>query len=655
MDNNLSQNHNNRKAWLEILGVTIIMLAATLILTPRFWEPGGESWPAWAAARILRDTGHFHVFSRGPVYYLYLQLFYFIKYPFSIKAEYLITYIFCYVSIYLMLRSLISRKYSLLMTCVWIPLLAITEGGATIAGMGFLALYLRGRKISNWNNLYFPPFLLISIFCHTVYLPFLIGHIVGMIIEKYRNNKPIFAFPMTSNRSHIFSLTINTSLLVLLILTILFPVRHPHLRNHMMIDPTYSPVPLKGNLTTSFFHIGTYKWVMRNIPESERIYHDWYFNKVKAFGDGNTIVRAILDKPNTFIENFVENLHVINRLPIFFLGGSAQKITFLSINFFLLVCFIFIFIGMLRNLWDGADIPLFFSVLFGFIMIIGALLLTSFNVRYYITLLPIGLLLIANIDKGLEFFFGYQIRHLIQKKYHVLGIILILFGIFTNEWFLPQIILRKLTLSYRVEIWILNIFFIFIGLALLLKKEIILKNMADNPLSNNSILIRNIAIIVSSICVLSSVSYSYGWKGQLKSIFVDDQPFLCAAKTDSFSIVASYKKIISGINKNTNILAYDEFKWLIAFTDVDLKNIHQMHSLPPFEDISGAIDRFLNKMDVIWVSIDFAAERYTFGASKYLRYNIHVKPFLEKALKRGWTVEEVKYFGKIYRRPVKDL
>ena len=58
-----------RLAYLVLWGLVLFAL------TPRFWETGGESWKAWAAARILRETGGFPVFSLGPLYVVYLQAF----------------------------------------------------------------------------------------------------------------------------------------------------------------------------------------------------------------------------------------------------------------------------------------------------------------------------------------------------------------------------------------------------------------------------------------------------------------------------------------------------------------------------------------------------------------------------------------------------
>ena len=132
-----NQNSSNRS---EFIIVTAILVLAIYVLTPRLWETGGESWKAWLAARILRETGGFPVFSLGPAYIVYLQLFNFFDYPLSIRIEYFLTHLFTSFSLYLFLKNFVSRKYALLLVCAWIPLMAIVEGGYAVIGIGFLSL-----------------------------------------------------------------------------------------------------------------------------------------------------------------------------------------------------------------------------------------------------------------------------------------------------------------------------------------------------------------------------------------------------------------------------------------------------------------------------------------------------------------------------------
>jgi hypothetical protein len=112
----------------------------------------------------------------------------------------------------------------------------------------------------------------------------------------------------------------------------------------------------------------------------------------------------------------------------------------------------------------------------------------------------------------------------------------------------------------------------------------------------------------------------------------------------------AYHQLLTNVNKTTKVLALEE-PWIRSFADVDLDKVFNPLYLPPFEDTSGETEKFLDSLDVIWVSHDWSRQVPSMGTQVYLRYKLHVKPFLEKAVKNGWRVQEVDGFGKIYRRP----
>jgi hypothetical protein len=162
--------YQDNSARLGPLIIIAFFAVAIYVLTPRFWEIGGESFKAWIAARILRETGGFPVFSLGPAYIAYLQLFSFFDYPLSVRLEYFLTHLFASVSLFYLVKSFVSRKYAFLLICAWIPLIAVVEGGYAVMGLGFLALYLTGRKQCSLNQGYSPP---LPLYCSTMPFCFL--------------------------------------------------------------------------------------------------------------------------------------------------------------------------------------------------------------------------------------------------------------------------------------------------------------------------------------------------------------------------------------------------------------------------------------------------------------------------------------------------
>ena len=84
-----------------------------------------------------------------------------------------------------MLIKYVTRQYAVVLIIGWIPMIALTEGGAVLAGIAFLALYLRfNNQQSKWAGGYFPPFLGMAVFCHSAFLLFFVGHFAGKIVTN---------------------------------------------------------------------------------------------------------------------------------------------------------------------------------------------------------------------------------------------------------------------------------------------------------------------------------------------------------------------------------------------------------------------------------------------------------------------------------------
>ena len=112
----------------------------------------------------------------------------------------------------------------------------------------------------------------------------------------------------------------------------------------------------------------------------------------------------------------------------------------------------------------------------------------------------------------------------------------------------------------------------------------------------------------------------------------------------------AYTKILPILNKEQKILTGDSV-WLKAFANVDLDKVHPIELLPCFKEKEGKIENYLESFDLILVSNPLAKTESTqWVSSAYKRYKLHLEPFLEKALKRNWAVEEVEHYGKIYRK-----
>ncbi len=566
-----------QQKYAKVFLAAVIIILAAFMLTPRYWEPGagGESWKQWAAARILRDKGEFPVIGLGPLYVVYLELFSFFDYPLSMNLEHIITHLFAYISIFLMLQKFLRSEYALLLTIVWIPKLAIVEPGGTVAGIGFLSLYLMRIKSALNNEDYLPLTLAAAALSHSAYAPFLAGHIIGVLVKKWQKHSPLISFSGAFSQKKLLLISAKVGLIALVILTIAFPP--VHYNNHGMMDSKYMPVNPKNPAALTSFMLGNAAYVMRTVPESEWIYQDWYFTHEKAYGGATNLFQAIYKKPETVIMNILRNMRLGIQAPAYFFIGTFPGI--ISLIFWVLPALGLI--GLFLALKEQGNFPLIFSIGLGSVAAFGGLLLTAFNQRYIVTLLPIALLMLSHVGLGL-----YHI-----KKFHI-----------------P-----------------------------------LLSRFNSIPSAVKS---TRFIIVVSSILLLLTVQYPFGKISQIEAV-LEHKAFFSGKKP--ISMVNAYPELLGSLNENTKVLALEN-QWIISFTNVDLDNIHQVWSLPPFPDPSGETEKMLSNLDVILVSNKWKTERATLPTQSYLRYILHVKPFLEKAVNEGWTVKDVEDYGKIYQK-----
>ncbi len=553
-------------ARFKIAAAIAVIMCAAFILSPRFYEPGGEAWKQWAAARILSETGGWPVFSLGPAYVAYLQAFRFFHYPLSVMAEHLITHIFVYWAIFMMLESFVPFKLALLLTCAWIPNIAMLEPGGLVAGIGFIALYLKKDTSSAFNRGYFPPSLLAAALCHSAYIFFVAGNIAGVFIEKRMAFKKIGIFP-AAGRIILFAI---------LLLALFSPSRRPD-NNQMLSDPTYVPVPVKDPLSVAFFHIGNWKYAMKTAPKEDQAYQDWYLTNDKAFGGAKNILEAIARRPATVVSHIADNAIYVLRIPMRFLTGNFQGVLGKPVAaLFTMAALVLLpvgLIGAMRRLKAAGLVSVAYSIVLGSIGITGALVLTWCSPRYVMTLLPVGLLAIANVGYG------------------------------TGE----------------------------------------LSRMGHK----GSSYIGNAIIILSAMLVLFTTVYPEGSYAQVKAV-LGNKGLLSGAKP--ISMVDSRHELLKSLKRDTSVLAMEDV-WIKAFSGVELDRIHCVYGLPPFTDPSGGTEKKLEGLDEIWVNYRWPQPVAGVSTQPYLRYSLHIEPFLKKALARGWTAEEVKGYGTIYRRP----
>lgn len=102
------------------------------------------------------------------------------------------------------------------------------------------------------------------------------------------------------------------------------------------------------------------------------------------------------------------------------------------------------------------------------------------------------------------------------------------------------------------------------------------------------------------------------------------------------------------IDRTTRILSLENH-FFAGFTDVAIDNNRQIWSLPPYEDKTEHTGSLLSEIDVIFVSDDWTTDAASISTQSYLRYKLHILPYLN-ARKSEFSVVQVPSYGNAYVR-----
>ena len=560
------------------------------MLAPRFWEPCGESWKNWVSARILRETGEFTVAHHGPLYNLYLQMFLFLDYPLSFQLEHIVTRLFVVFALFVLLRKVLPPLPALILTCSWIPTLWITEAGATPLGIGLFSLYLAASGRSKLNSGYLPVPLAAAALVHTAYIPFLLGHGVGTFLKQRWQKRPVITRLSKADSRTWAALAIKGALVLLAFSAWSLQSTRPDNNVHAFIYP-WSPIPSSEILTVGSLQIGNWKYVMRTEPKSQWIYKDWYFTHKEAFGDSQTLWRAALNKPAVFFTNMAENLTKgAIRVPLdFFLGFRFKT--------------------------DAAGK-----------VVGGVLLIMSWLLTF------LGFPMICRYFKS---------RHLNAHPHAIsLGTTAAFLAI-SLVWFIDRYVIVLLPVGLLLAAHAGRSFQLFLQAGRPGTSE--KPTGYDNTQSTFTLMI----LLVMAVSVLATSFNPFGPSDRTKDLLGYES--LLAGKRP-VSMKPLHEHLAGRLKPTTKILAH-EAPWIRSFEPIDIDHIHHPLILPPFKDASGKTEQFLSQMDMICVSHHFSTREPSVATQVYLRYLLHVAPFLEKALKQGWTEEKIQGYGSIYHRP----
>lgn len=631
----------------------LVLAIGTYVLTPRFVEPGGESMKMWFANRLFLEGRGFPLFSHGPLYVVYLSLFRGLDFPWSLAAEYFTTHLFCYGSIYLLLRCFLPAVLAIFVACAWIPTLATIEGSNTVAGIGFLALFLwQSMEREQGTTPSLPVLLLCSVLCQSANLVFLIGHL-GEYTWRKKWGPPLRSGIPNFIRKHA-ALWCKVVLLVIMVGSVLAPAHH-RAYNHICTEEDYVPEAARHRgFVAAFFQIYSYMAVARTVPEEERIYQDWFFTVPRLWGTSANPLEAALYNPDQFFANFCSNLGTLLYVPQFFLvgfiAGVAPLIPTLIVSWVLTVIG---FVHLVRRAKNTGRV-LVGTLTVGIAGVALMLSLTWVNPRYFVVLLPVFLLIQGHLAPGLIGFFHRTFRaggHLAQlvpnQKLRCAvalvgplatgipfvvahrSVIPVYWGLYSTAYLASMVLyvsvalmamasLRFIPTWQRLGSYLLKRHrlqtTIFLTSALVIGLTTTWYNLSGWPVGSNM--------------AMSLGQYSRGlWLLQSPSGFMNHT-----------------KELQASIRPGMKILLSNELTAVGGFLDVDVDKIYSIFVFPPYPD-PYPVTTLLNTFDEIWVRDSLTIREESVSTQSYLRFAYHIQPFIETLSPAEWCIENIDGYG----------
>ena len=368
-----------------------------------------------------------------------------------------------------------------------------------------------------------------------------------------------------------------------------------------LMDPRFAPIPLSSAINIGFFQIKTWELVEKAYDPSILFLKDWYLETPNFFGNSKTILEVLGNDPGLFFSIVFRDigatvlipLYLYSFLPVF----SHTNIAIMSVSILLLLMLL---IGMFKIYRAHGAAPLFILSV-GCGSTIAAFLLTWFGSRYVVTLLPIFLL-------------AYS---------HYLG---------DSERAAKISIYERR--SFKSGLFIL-------GCALLFSNE---------PFNANNERIADECTGAGNGSVFSKVyrGACTRWKRMQYQIggAVDNNRFLNRERSVSMS--SAFPVLSKLIDRTTRILSLENH-FFAGFTDVGIDNNRQIWSLPPYDDKTEYTGNLLNEIDVMFVSDDWTTAAPSVSTQAYLRYKLHIVPYLN-ARKSEFSVVRVPSYGDAYVR-----
>jgi hypothetical protein len=626
---------HSRPSARELILVSVMMFLAIIIITPRFWEPGGESWNEWGAARMILDGWGMPTTNLPLGYVLYVIPFMFLEYNTFIVAEHVTTHLIAYVAIYSLLRGWVSIVPAMLLVLFFIPDFSTVVGSNTVFAAGLFAIYLHRFHRDKPLNDFIPVSLGWAALSSGAYIPFFIGHFMGALITRItqrgtppvnetKMNKAIFAFKVL--------------IIAIPLVAILFKSDRVDNNHYLISNQNFFPAPITSSISAAFFQIGIWNYQIHNWTPEKYAETSYQQANEEIFGGAQSVKEAFILAPDVVFENIKGN---ILALPFKF-GTLVSGLTFPLLGFIIANLGLLTLVIKTSLKRGGA---LAFSILAGVGGNSLVLILTwVINYRYNVVFQPLFLIgalhafsLADKIDKKatFRFFVAASIFSAVIATVSLLPQLSWLVSIIESHSryaFIPislSSLLYGFVLTAALGAWgVLN-----------LKQKTLSTLYGSSP-----DIAKGLLIVCIGMLSYQSIGNHFDKYPQQVNAIMNGKGFL----NHPAGMRKAYPILLETVDENSVVLS-NQANWLKSFGSVRFNQIASYSDLPSERTEKSKIKDQLANVTHIWVSNQMMTKNpVEIGASIRL-FKIHIEPLLTELVEeRGWKVREIEGWGLAY-------
>lgn len=400
----------------------LIILIAVLISLFFPWELQGEAWFYWFWARVFKETGRFIMLDRSPLYTLYLSLFIWMPYPFSVIVEHIVTSLIGMVSMTALFKQYVKLPWAVFASLIWLPFLQTADPPVQFLGLSCtsVAMVIRITKKGRFWNALFYTFLTMAYLFRTSYLILILTFIIWDVYLLFRRERGNWNMLTTTLKPKIG----DWPLFAILILTLFFVVfQSPHAWNNNWgaTNDWFPDGDGQSLANAGFLHRFNEAYIGQQGKAYENL--DFYFTNQQIFHGADNIMAAFRANPSFVLKQIVNNyaklpaylslltvfsstavsLPMVNLVKKFliFSPGSSLFSQILILMAVAILCLFFLY-GVFRICKHNSMIIFVIGTL---IILLMLPLFTSIKTRYLVPVVPIFILGAIYLgDKSGKFF-----------------------------------------------------------------------------------------------------------------------------------------------------------------------------------------------------------------------------------------------------------